>query len=198
MSNGIKETMEELLRAPAEVKNKLPRALEEIGKYGVANALNENPDFLYRVLIQLRKADAARAFIQVSKAADKFSDLLWQGIGSRAEQSQSMKSLLTKAERDIQVNIEASDSPFQCHFMVQGGKITGGSGLLHFKDEDFRFMGPTETLMGLFIGDLPLGFSNLQLQTAGHSGWMSRVGPIMREVAKLIKADDGDKTRSGN
>jgi hypothetical protein len=53
-------------------------------------------------------------------------------------------------------------------------------------------------LMGLFIGDLPLGFNNLQLQTAGHSGWMSRVGPIMREVAKLITADDGDKPRSGN
>jgi hypothetical protein len=73
--------------------------------------------------------------------------------------------------------------------MVKKGKITGGSGLLHFKDEDFRFMGPTETLMGLFIGDLPLGFSNLQLQTAGHSGWMSRIGPIMREIAKLLKGN---------
>ncbi len=189
MSDKIRETIEELLRAPAEVKNKLARTLEEIGKYGVEKALKENPDFLYRVLIQLRKADAARVFIQVSKAADKFSDLLWQGIGSQAQQSQTMKSLLIKAERDIQVNIEASDSPFQCHFMIKGGKITGGSGLLHFKDEDFRFMGATETLMGLFIGDLPLGFSNLQLQTAGHSGWMSRVGPIMREVSRLVKGN---------
>jgi hypothetical protein len=187
MSNEIKKTIEELLRAPAEVKNKLPRALEEIDKYGITNALNENPDFLYRVFSQLRKADAARVFIQIAKAADKFSDLLWEGIGFRAEQSPGMKSLLTKAERDIQVNIEASDSPFRCHFIVKGGKITGGSGLLHFKDEDFRFMGPTETLMGLFIGDLPLGFSNLQLQTAGHSGWMSRVGPIMREISGLLK-----------
>ena len=97
------------------------------------------------------------------------------------------QSLLEKAERDIHVNIEAADSPFQCHFIVEKGKIKGGSGLLPFKEEDFRFMGPTETLMGLFIGDLPLGFSNLQLQTAGHSGWMSRVGPIMREISKLLK-----------
>ena len=188
-SDGIKMTIEELLRAPAELKNKLPRALEEIGYYGIGKALNENPDFLCRLLTQLRKADAARVFNQVSKTADKLSDLLWEGIGFRAEQSQSMKSLLTKAERDIQVNIEASDSPFQCHFMIKEGKITGGSGLLHFKDEDFRFMGPTETLMGLFIGDLPLGFSNLQLQTAGHSGWMSRVGPILREIVKLLKGN---------
>ncbi|HXZ34729.1 MAG TPA: hypothetical protein VEL68_01785 [Thermodesulfobacteriota bacterium] len=187
MSSGIRETMEELLRASAEVKNKLAGALEEISQYGIANALKENPDFLYRLLIQLRKADASRVLVQVSKAADKFSDLLWQWIDTQSQQSQSMKSLLIKAQRDIHVNIEASDSPFQCHFMVKGGKITGGSGLLHFKDEDFRFMGPTETLMGLFIGDLPLGFSNLQLQTAGHSGWMSRVGPIMREISKLLK-----------
>jgi hypothetical protein len=198
-SDAIKKTIEELLRAPAELKNKLPQALEEIGKYGVGKALDENPDFLCRLLTQLRKADAARVFAHVSEATDKLSDLLWGGISVRAGQSQSMEAVLTKAERDIHVNIEASDSPFQCHFMVKKGKITGGSGLLHFKDEDFRFMGPTETLMGLFIGDLPLGFSNLQLQTAGHSGWMSRVGPIMQEIAKLLKAtqDAVGKTGSG-
>ena len=117
--------MEELLRAPAEVKNKLPRALEEIGKYGIGKALNENPDFLYRLLTQLRKADAARVFNEVSGAADKFVNLFWEGIGSRAEQSPTMKSLLDKAERDIHVNIEASDSPFRCHFMVERGEDQG-------------------------------------------------------------------------
>jgi hypothetical protein len=43
--------------------------------------------------------------------------------------------------------------------------------------------------MGLFLGDLHLGFSNLDLQTAGHSGWTSRVNPIMREIAKLLKGN---------
>lgn len=189
MSNEIKKTIEELLRAPAEVKNKLPRALEEIGKYGIANALNEDPDFLCRLLTQLRKADAARVFAHVSEAADKVSDLLWMGISSRAGHAKDLQAAMEKAGRDLHVNIEASDSPFQCHFIVDKGKITGGHGLLHFKDEDFRFMGPTETLMGLFLGDLPLGFSNLQLQTAGHSGWMSRVGPILREIVKLLKGN---------
>jgi hypothetical protein len=111
---------------------------------------------------------------------------LWIGIGFQAKQSPKIQSLLQKAERDIHVNIEASDSPFRCHFIVAKGELTGGPGLLHFKDEDFRFMGPTETLIGLLLGDLPLGFSNIQLQTAGHSGWMSRLAPIMREIAGLL------------
>ncbi len=193
---AIKKTLDELLRAPAELKNKLPRALEEIEKYGIANAWDENPDLVFRMLTQLRRADAAKVFRDVPGAADRFCGLLWEGIASRAAQSGAAKGLLARAERPFKVNIEASDSPFRCHFAVQDGAIAGGAGLLHFKDEDFRFMGPTETLMGLFIGDLALGFSNLQLQTAGHSGWMSRVGPIMREVARLIKGEAG-KTGSG-
>ena len=185
----LKETMENLLRAPAEIKNKLLRDLGDIEKYGVGKALDENPDFLGRLLTRLRRADAARVFNDISGAANQFVNVLWEGVSSRVEKAPALKSLLEKAERDIHVNIEASDSPFQCHFIVEGGKIRGHSGLLHFKDEDFRFMGPTETLLGIFIGDLPLGFNNLQLQTAGHSGWMSRVGPIMREVAKLLKGE---------
>jgi hypothetical protein len=186
-SDMLKKTIENLLRAPAELKNKLPRDLETIRAYGIGKALEENPDFLGRLLAQLRKADAARVLNNVASATGKVADLLWAGIGSRAGQLPAMQSLLAKADRDIHVNVEASDSPFQCHFIVAKGKITGGQGLLHFKDEDFRFMGPTETLMGLLLGDLHLGFSNLQLQTAGHSGWMSRVAPILREISRLLK-----------
>jgi hypothetical protein len=186
-STMIKETIENLLRAPAEIKNKLLRDLGAIEKYGVGKALEESPDFLGRLLTQLRKADAARVFTDVPGAADRFASVLWEGISFRAEKAPALKSLLEKAERDIQVNIEAADSPLGCHFIVAKGKIRGGAGLLHFKDEDFRFMGPTETLVGLFLGDLPLGFSNLSLQTAGHSGWSSRVNPIMRAVSSLLK-----------
>ena len=183
----LKETIENLLRAPAEIKNKLLRDLRAIEKYGVGKALDEHPDFLGRLLTQLRKADAARVFNDIPGAADQFVSVLWEGVSSRAEKAPALKSLLEKAERDIQVNIEAADSPFRCHFIVEKGKIRGSSGLLHFKDEDFRFMGPTETLVGLFLGDLPLGFSNLDLQTAGHSGWSSRVNPIMRAISSLLK-----------
>jgi hypothetical protein len=186
-STMIKETIENLLRAPAEIKNKLFRDLAAIEKYGVGKALEESPDFLGRLLTQLRKADAGRVFNDVPGAADRFADLLWAGVSARADETPALRALLEKAERDIHVNIEASDSPFTCHFIVEKGKIRGGAGLLHFKDEDFRFMGPSETLMGLFLGDLHLGFSNLNLQTAGHSGWSSRVNPIMRAVSSLLK-----------
>ena len=186
-SATLKETIENLLRAPAEIKNKLLRDLGAIEKYGVGKALDENPDFLGRLLTQLRRADAARVFNDIAGAADQFVSVLWKGVSSRAEKTPVLRSLLEKAERDIHVNIEASDSPFRCHFIVEKGKIQGYPGLLHFKDEDFRFMGPTETLVGLFLGDLHLGFSNLNLQTAGHSGWSSRVNPIMRAISNLLK-----------
>ena len=131
--------------------------------------------------------DAAKLFNEVAGVSDRLTNLLWEGVAFRAGQSKDMKSVLQKNERDCHINIEASDSPLKHHFTVEKGKITGGSGLFHFKDEDFRFMGPTEVLIDLLTGDLPLGFSNLRLQTAGHSGWVSRVSPVMREIARLLK-----------
>ena len=189
MSNGaMKKSVEELLRMPAEgLKDKLSPALEEIRKYGIGRLLGEYPDFLARLLNRLKQVDAAGLFNQVPGVAEKFTDLLWEGVSSQGGQSKDLKSILEKAERDIHVNIEASDSPFKSHFIVEKGRITGRSGLLHFKDEDFRFMGPTETLIELLTGDLALGFSNLRLQTAGHSGWVSRVSPVMREVGKILR-----------
>ncbi len=187
-SDKMKKTVEDLLHMPAEgLKEKLSPALEEIQQYGIGKLLGKYPDFLGALLSKLKEVDAAGLFNQVPGAADKFTDLLWEGVGSLAGKSKDLRSLLENTERDIHVNMEASDSPFQGHFIVEKGKITGRSGLLHFKDEDFRFMGPTETLIELLTGDLALGFSNLRLQTAGHSGWVSRVSPVMREVSKLLK-----------
>jgi hypothetical protein len=110
-------------------------------------------------------------------------------MASRATESPEMKSLLQRAEREFHVNIEASDSPLASHFVVQGGRIKGAHGLLPFKDEDFRFMGPTATLCELLTGDLPLGFSNVNLQTAGHSGWVRRVAPVVRGINRLVKGE---------
>jgi hypothetical protein len=197
---AIKKSIENLMALPAEgFKTALPAALSEVRDYGVEKLLREYPDFLARLLSGLRQSDAAGLFNQIPGAADQLMDLLWAGVSSRAEQLKEMKALLEKAERPMHVNIEASDSPFRGHFIVREGKITGRSGLLHFKDEDFRFMGPTEVLMDLLTGDLPMGFSNLRLQTAGHSGWVSRIAPVVREIAKLLKGmqGPGDKIGSG-
>lgn len=184
----MRKSIDDLLHVPAEaLKAKLSPALEDIRIYGIGRLLEEYPDFLARLLNKLKQMNAASLFSQAPEVADKLTDLFWAGVGSRANQSPDMKSVLEKAERVLHVNIEASDSPFKGHFIVEKGKIKGGSGLLHFKDEDFRFMGPTGVLIDLLTGDLPLGFSNLRLQTAGHSGWVSRVSPVMREVATLLK-----------
>jgi hypothetical protein len=200
MPSAIKKSMDDLLALSAERLEKgLPEGFNEIREYGIERLLKQYPDFLGRILNKLRQADPAGLFSRLPGVADQLMELLWAGVSYRAEQVKEMKALLEKAERDIHVNIEASDSPFKGHFMVQKGKILGRAGLLHFKDEDFRFMGPTEVLMDLLTGDLPMGFSNLRLQTAGHSGWVSRIAPIIRELARLLKGARGtaDKIGSG-
>ena len=200
MPSAIEKSMDDLLALSAEgLKNRLPEAFNEIREYGIERLLQQYPDFLGRLLAKLRDADPAELFSRLPGVADQLMELLWAGVSYRAEQVKEMKALLEKAERDIHVNIEASDSPFKGHFMVQKGKILGRPGLLHFKDEDFRFMGPTEILMDLLTGDLPMGFSNLKLQTAGHSGWVSRIAPIIRQLARLLKGAQGtaDKIGSG-
>jgi len=195
MPKTIEKSMDDLLALSSEgLKNRLPEAFNEIREYGIERLLKQYPDFLGRLLTQIRHTDPTELFSRLPGVADQLMELLWTGVSYRAEQVKEMKALLEKAERDIHVNIEASDSPFKGHFIVQNGKISGGPGLLHFRNEDFRFMGPTEVLMDLLTGDLPMGFSNLRLQTAGHSGWVSRIAPIIREMARLLKrahrADD--------
>ena len=197
---AMKKFIETFPNLPSEgFKTALPGAFNEIQEYGIGNLLREYPDFLARLFRRLRESDGAGLLNQLPGAADQLMDLLWEGLAFRAEEAEEIKALLKKAERPMHVNIEASDSPFRGHFIVREGTITGRSGLLHFKDEDFRFMGPTEVLMDLLTGDLPMGFSNLRLQTAGHSGWVSRIAPVVREMAKLLKGtqEPADKIGSG-
>lgn len=188
LTDTMKKSAEDLLQMDAErLKDRLSSTLEEIQRFGIGKLLGEYPDFLARLLKRVKEMGAAKLLSEVVGVSDRLTDLLWEAVAFRAIQSKGMQSVLHKAERDFHVNIEASDSPFQNHFIVEKGKITGGSGLMHFKDEDFRFMGTTEVLIGLLIGDLPMGLGNLRLQTAGHSGWMSRIAPVMREISKLLR-----------
>jgi hypothetical protein len=189
MSGGVtKQPFEDLMQlTAARLRDELSPALEEIRRYGVEKLLVEYPDLLARLLDKLKQADAAELLSRTPGLTHQLTALLWQGIVFRAGQSKEMISVLENLERDFHCNMEASDSPFRSHFTVEKGKIHGASGLLHFKDEDFRFMGPTEVLIELLTGDLSLGFGNLRLQTAGHPGWLKRIAPVMRKISELIK-----------
>jgi hypothetical protein len=176
----------------------LSSVLAEVEKIGLGRLLKEDPGFWGRFLTRLRHAGAVKLLNEIPGSAEKLAGLFWEGV-NRAEYSPGLKSALQKTERIMRVNLEAADSRFKCHFVVEGGRIEGGAGLLHFKDEDFRFMGPTETLLELLTWDLAMGFSNLRLQTAGHSGWVSRVSPVVRELGKFLKGvpGEGEKVGSG-
>lgn len=178
----------DMLRMSAEeLKCALPGTLDEIRSYGTGKVLEEVPDLLSKVIGRLVAFDAAKLLRDVPEVSDKFMDLLWEGVAALAVKSEDLSPALDRTTREIHVNLEASDSPLRGHFTVSQGKLSGGSGLLHFKEEDYKFMGATEVLLQLLTGELVLGFSNLRLQTAGHSGWASLLAPILRGISKLIK-----------
>ncbi len=181
--------------SPEKVKDALPLTLDEIGKYGIGRALEEVPNLLWRIIEKLAEIDAARSLSEVPEASGKFMDLLWEGVGERALKSQKLRSvlesesLMSVLERTgkIHVNIEASDSPLRGHFTISQGKLSGGSGLVHVKDQDFRFFGPTKVLLEFLKGELALGFSDPKLQTDGHPAFASHVASIVQGVSKLIR-----------
>ena len=184
---SMAKKVEDMLRMSAEeLKDVLPRTLDEIRKYGIAKTLEEVPDLLSKIIGKLVAVDAAKLVSEVPEVSDKFMDLLWEGVGTLAVKSEELRSVLERT-RQIHVNLEASDSPLRGYFTVSQGKLSGGSGLLHFKEEDYKYMGPTEILLQLLTGELALGSSNLRLQTAGHSGWASLLAPMLRGISKIIK-----------
>jgi len=189
MPEGLmNEKVEKMLRMSAEeLKDILPLTLDEIRRYGTVKTLEEVPDLLSKIIGKLVEVDAAKLLSDAPEISDKFMDLLWEGVGSLSVKFKELRLALDKTTREINVNIEASDSPLRGHFIISQGKLSGGSGLLHFKEEDYKFMGPTEVLMGLLTWELALGLSNLKLQTAGHSGFQALVSPIIQGISKLIK-----------
>lgn len=197
MSEELIKKIEEMLRMSAEeVKDTLPLTLDEIRKYGIGKALEEVPDLLWKIMGKLIEVDAAKFVSQVPEVSDKFMALLWEGVGVlvvksdelRAMlESERLKSVLERTRGKINVNLEASDSPLSGHFTISQGKLCGGSGLFPFKEQDFRFHGPTEVLLRLLSGELPLGSSNPKLLPDGHPGFEPYVTPIIQGMAKVIK-----------
>jgi len=183
----IKKLITDLEQMSAhELGNALPAAVDEIRNHVTKIALSQVPLLLEKTIDKLLKIDAAHTIRKVPEISENFMELLWEGVAELAEQSEEMQSLSEKT-RDMNVNIEASDSPFRGHFSVSGGKLSGGSAFFHFKDEDYRIMGTTKVLLELLTGRLAMGFSNPEIQTAGHSGFAAFVAPVVKGVASLIR-----------
>ncbi len=192
----IDKKIDAMLRvSAAELKRALPLTLDEIGRYGIEKALGEVPDLLARIIKKLIEVDAAKFVSEVPEVSDKFMDLFWKGVGALTPkskelmtelESERLMSVLTRTKQ-INVNIEADDSPLSGHFTISQGKLSGGSELLHFKDKDFRIFGPTEVLLTLLLDELALGFSNPKLMTDGHPAFSGLVRPVTQGIAKIIK-----------
>jgi hypothetical protein len=186
---SMRERMKEVLQATEEeLRDILPEMLEELNAVEIEKALDEMPDLALKLLGKLASIEAATLLREAPGCSEKLMDLLWEAVAAGARKSSEMSSVL-QTTRDMKVNIEASDSPLRGHFRISKAEISGGSGLLHFKDEDFRFMGPTKVLLNLLTGELPMGFSNLELQTAGHLGFLTLLGPVIGGVSQLIKSN---------
>jgi hypothetical protein len=188
MSDELIKKVDALAQMPAEeLQGQLPIILEEIRDFGAGQLLEMESDALASIIKAVLNAGAVEILTANPATAESLMQVLWDGVQDRAADVADLQAALKKTDRDVQVNIEASDSPLTGHFHITKSGITGGAGLVHFRDQDYRYMGPTTILLQLLLGELPMGTSNLQLQTAGHSGFASRVGPVLRGVTALIK-----------
>jgi hypothetical protein len=169
----------------ADLKEVLSQAVDAIRTHVIRMTLPQVSLLLEKTTDKLLAINAAAIIQSAPEISENFMELLWQGIAELARHSDDMQSLLQKT-RDIHVNIEASDSPFRGSFSVIGGTLSGGSSFFHFRDEDYRIMGSTKVLLQLLTGRLPMGFSDPEIQTAGHSGFAPFVGPVVKGVASLV------------
>lgn len=170
-----------------EARDRLPSAFDQLSESGIGKALGEHAGLLSKIIEKLIEIDAAKFLSGKPRVADQFMDLLWEGVGGLASKSEELSSILART-RDLSVNFEASDSPLGGHFRTRGGRLSGASGLLHFKDQDFRYFGQTEVLLRFLVGKLPLGASNPWLLSDGIGGFPPLIGPIIKGITRLMDA----------
>ncbi|MFC1906848.1 hypothetical protein ACFLW8_02010 [Chloroflexota bacterium] len=190
MSKGLtNERIKEMLQSPPEeMYSILPIILDQICKRDIGEIIENIPFLLPRLTEILEEIDTAKLLNESPETPNNFTNVLWKGVAVLAPRFDELNSLL-KRTRDINVNIDASDSLMKCHFIIGQGAISGGSGLLHFSEQDFRFLGPTKILIALLRGELALGFSNVRLQTEGIPEFTRILAPVIRGIAKLIRGE---------
>jgi hypothetical protein len=190
MSDEVIRKVDALAEMSAEeLQETLPGTLEDVRIFGAGRLLKSRPDALATIIRALLAGKCAGMFTITPAAAETFMRILWDGIESRSVEAPDLQDALKKTDRDVHVNIEASDSPLAGNFHITSEGITGGPGLVHFRDQDYCYMGRTDVLLLFLLGELPLGAYNLELQTAGHSGFAARAGLVLRSITTLLKGE---------
>ena len=188
MESSMRKKIDDLLvLSPDDWIKSFSSILEEIRLCGTSKAMDEFPGMFAQIIRRLVEADSARIANQAPQAMDRLLNLLWEGIAETAAADQPFASAL-KGTRDLAVNLEAADSPLRSHFKISSGNLSGGSGMIHFKDQDLRYLGPTQDLLKALVGDGAWG----KLTREGHSGLMPMLGPILKGISNIIRGNAHD------
>jgi len=182
----LKERLDRLSKLDAqELKEVLPLIVNETRHSGIKEAMIEVPDLPARIMRRLVEIDAAKFASEAPEVVNCFADFLWEAAGIVAERTGRLK--LLERFNEVNVSLEADDSPFACHFRINEGELSGGSGLWRLKDQDFKYFGSTSVLMRLLTGDLDMQralFTELNFE--GHPSWLLKLGPAMVIVIPSI------------
>jgi hypothetical protein len=158
MEKNIDEKINDILEMSTErLIYTLPSFFDQIRKNGIKKSMEESPGLLYRLLTKLEESDLPKIGADAPKIFDSFMDIFWEGIASKAG------GLIPYLERfgNFTVNYETFDTPFKTHARVSGGKITGGAGMVKFREQDVRWFGDTKEVLALLRGE----FSMVKLYT---------------------------------
>ena len=153
MGQNIDDKMNDIMAMSTEqLIDALPPFFDEIWKNGLAKSMEESPALLYQLLTKLEESDLPKIGNESPEILDTFFEIFWEGISEKAE---SVRGYLERFG-DFTVNYETFDTPLKTHAKVSGGKITGGIGLVKFREQDARWFGDTVEVFKLLRGEFSL------------------------------------------
>ena len=158
MKKNIDEGMQDILKMSTEgLIFTLPSFFDQVRKNGVKTSMEESPGLLYQILTKLEESDLLKIGADNPEIFDSFMEIFWQGIAAKAE---SVRPFLERFG-NFAVNYETFDTPLKTHARVSGGKITGGLGMVKFREQDARWFGDTKEVLALLRGE----FNMIKLYT---------------------------------
>ncbi|MBL7203275.1 MAG: hypothetical protein ISS63_02935 [Desulfobacteraceae bacterium] len=177
MEKSIDEKMNDTMEMSAEnLLYTLPSFFDQILKNGVAKSMAQSPGLLYRLLTKFEESDLSKIGADAPEIFDTFMDIFWDGISAKSE---DVRSDLEEYE-NFAVNYETNDTPLKAHFRVSGGKITGGSGMVKYREQDVRWFGDTKEIFLLLKGEFDM--VKLYTETLFFEGF---IGTVINKSIRL-------------